>query len=47
MNVTRDSPHEVRFEARHAGKWGEFLTIEVQQNDNGWRIVRVLKHEAA
>jgi hypothetical protein len=47
MNVTQDSRHEVRFEARHAGKWGEFLTFEVQQSDSGWRIVRVLKHEAA
>ena len=47
MDMKRLSSTEVQYVGRHSGKWADFITLEVGEDADGWKVLRVIKHEAA
>lgn len=47
MGVKRLSRTEVEYVGRHSGRWADFITLEVREGADGWKVLRVIKHEAA
>lgn len=47
MEMKRLSSTEVEYVGRHSGRWADFITLEVREGADGWKVLRVIKHEAA
>jgi hypothetical protein len=47
MDMKRLSSAEVEYVGRHSGRWADFITLEVREDGDGWKVLRVIKHEAA
>lgn len=46
MNMQRLSGTEVEYVGRHSGRWADFIRLEVREDADGWKVLRVIKHEA-
>jgi hypothetical protein len=47
MDIKRLSSTKVEYIGRHNRKWADFVTLEVRKGADGWKVLRVIKHEAA
>jgi hypothetical protein len=47
MDVKRLSSTKVEYIGRHNRKWADFVTLEVREGADGWKVLRVIEHVAA
>jgi hypothetical protein len=47
MDIKRLSSTKVEYVGRHNRRWADFVTLEVREGGDGWKVLRVIKHEAA
>src|SRR5688500_4631605 len=41
MDMKRLSSTQVEYVGRHSGRWADFITLEVREDADGWKVLRV------